>query len=367
MSGKLNWMLVAALTVAALVVLSSSYLFQLIGPSPRENKLLRVGHLVADELHQPGWCAAQELGFISEEGFEPVNSEYMNGPAEMEHFAAGELDVAYVGAAPFLTARAAGVDIVAVASSNTEGSSIVAGQEIRGVPDLNGKRVGSPGIGTIQDYILTRVEETHGVSFTHFYAKITDLILYFERGEIDAYIGWEPHPTRAVVEGIRGAHTLLTSHEILPGHQCCVLAVRGDMVRNSPEVVASIVRWHVKAQRWVLDHPDTAEEIIANYSGLSVNLIHAAHPVVQHNYPPYLDLTSMRIMLEGLMASGKIDPKDVPDLDSFLNQAVDNSFVTSLLQAQRLSPNATFEPQVAASLPRVAMAPRGVVSVPVSR
>ncbi|MDH5361996.1 MAG: ABC transporter substrate-binding protein [Aigarchaeota archaeon] len=340
-----------ALVAAGLVALSGLYWFLVINPSPAGKKPLRVGHLVADELHQPGWSVAQELGFMSDEGFEPVNMEYMHGPAEMEHFAAGELDVAYVGAAPFLTARAAGVDIVAVASSNTEGSSVVAAYEIRDVADLNGKKVGSPGIGTIQDYMLTRVEENYGVSFAHFYAKITDLILYFERGEIDAYIGWEPHPTRAVVEGIRGAHMLLTSHDILPGHQCCVLAVRGDLMRDSPEVVAAVVRWHTRAQRWVLDHPEAAEEVIARYSGLSVNLIHAAHPVVQHNYPPYADLLSMRIILQGLISSGKIDPADVPNVDSFLEHAVDNTFVASLVQTQRRDLGFTFHLHLTASLP----------------
>ena len=105
---------------------------------------LRVGHLVVDELHQPGWCVAEERGFIKAEGFRAIHSEYIHGPQEMEHFGAGELDVAYVGAAPFPVARASGVGIVAVTSSNTEGSSLVVANDIHNISDLQGMKIGSP-------------------------------------------------------------------------------------------------------------------------------------------------------------------------------------------------------------------------------
>jgi len=291
---------------------------------------LRVGHLLADQLHQPGWVVAKEMGYFAEEGFEVIHSEYINGPEEMTHFAAGELDVAYVGAAPFLSARAGGIDIIAVASSNTEGSSLVVSNQTKTVGDLDGTIIGSPGIGTIQDYMLTRIEEQHGIQFEHFYARITDLIVYFQTKEIDGYIAWEPHATRAVVDGIRGAHLLLNSSGILPGHQCCVLAVRGDWVREAPHIVRRIVRWHMKAHKWVLEHPNEAEAIIADSSGLSTDLVKTAHPIVKHPYPPYVHSASCEIMTEGLIATNKIKNETVPNVQKFVNESIDNSFVRDL-------------------------------------
>lgn len=329
-----KWHIYAAIII--IVVASASigtyYWFSRTPEKPLELMTLRVGHLLADELHQPGWCVANETGYIGDEGFKVFHSEYINGPDEMAHFAAGELDVAYVGAAPFLSARAGGVDIIAVASSNTEGSSIIAAEEITTVSDLNGTTVGSPGLGTIQDYMLTRVEEQYGINFDHYIATVTLLIEHFAVGDIDAYIAWEPHATEAVVTQppIRGAHTLLTSHEILPGHQCCVLAVRGDWVREAPHIVRRVVRWHMKAQKWVLEHPSDAENIMASYSGLPIGLIKEAHPIVQHPYPPYVDLPSCKIMTEGLIATNKIKNETVPDVDEFLNKSIDNSFVEDL-------------------------------------
>lgn len=325
--------LVALMVAAIIIVIIAAgvyYSLYLVPAGPPRLMKLRVGHLLADQLHQPGWVVAKEKNYFADEGFEVVHSEYPYGSVEMEHFAAGELDVAYVGAVPFLSARAAGVDIIAVASSNTEGSSLVVAEEIKNVTDLDGKTVGSPGIGSIQDYMLDRVKAMYNITFSVDRAAVTLLIQKFENGEIDGYIAWEPHATRAVVEGIRGAHILLTSHDILAGHQCCVVAVRGDWVREAPHIVRRIIRWHMKAMRWMLEHPEEAEILIANYSGLSIELVRAAHPIVKHPYPPLVDVPSSRIMLEGQIVAGKIKSEDVPDIDEFLNVGINNSFVEDL-------------------------------------
>ncbi len=293
---------------------------------------LRVGHLLADQLHQPGWAVAKEKNYFANEGFEVVHREYQYGSVEMEYFAAGELDVAYVGAVPFLTARAAEVDVIAVASSNTEGSSLVVAEEIQNVTDLDGKTIGSPGIGSIQDYMLDRVMATYNVTFSVHRASVILLKEKLSTGEIDGYIAWEPHATRAVVgvERVPGAHTLLTSHDILEGHQCCVVAVRGDWVREAPYIVRRIIRWHMKAMRWVLEHPVDAENLIADYSASSIELVQTAHPIVKHPYPPLVHVPSCKIMLEGQIEAGKIKSEDVPDIEEFLSEAIDNSFVEDL-------------------------------------
>ena len=295
---------------------------------------LRVGHLLADQLHQPGWVVAKEENYFADEGFEVVHREYSYGSVEMEHFAAGELDVAYVGAVPFLTARAARVDVIAVASSNTEGSSLVVAEEIQNVTDLDGKTIGSPGIGSIQDYMLDRVMATYNVTFSVHRASVILLKEKLSTGEIDGYIAWEPHATRAVVEEIRGAHTLLTSYDILEGHQCCVVAVRGDWVREAPYIVRRIIRWHMKAMRWVLENSSRAEDLIADYSG-SIELVEAAHPIVKHPYPPLVHVNSCKIMLQGQIDAGKIKSEDVPNIDEFLSEAIDNSFVEDLHEELR--------------------------------
>jgi len=316
----------AAGLMIVLLVLGLYYSLYVLDVSPESNKL-RVGHLLADQLHQPGWVIADEMNYFAEEGFDVIHSEYPYGSIEMEHFAAGELDVAYVGVVPFLSARAAGVDIIAIASSNTEGSSLVVAQEIQNVQDLTGKTIGSPGIGSIQDYMLDKIMADYNVTFNVHRASVTLLKEKFSMGEIDGYIAWEPHATRAVLENIREAHVLFTSNEILEGHQCCVVAVRGDWVREKPDVIEKIIKIHTKSMKWVLEHSEEAQNLIASYSGLSIELIEAAYPIVQYPYPPFVDVESCKVMLQGQIDAGKIKGEDVPNIDEFIMKALDNSFV----------------------------------------
>ncbi len=330
MMSRLRVYAAIVIIVVAIASTGAYYWLSRTPEKPFKPMSLRVGHLLADQLHQPGWVVAKEKNYFTDEGFEVVHSEYSYGSVEMQHFAAGELDVAYVGAVPFLSARAAGVDIIAVASSNTEGSSLVVAEEIQNVADLQDKIIGSPGIGSIQDYMLDKVKDDYNIEFTVHRATVTVLIEKLSTGEIDGYIAWEPHATRAVVEDIRGAHTLLTSHDILAGHQCCVVAVRGDLVREAPYIVRRIIRWHMKAMKWVLEHPEDAENLIASYSGLSIDLVKAAHPIVKHPYPPLVDVPSCKIMLEGQIAAGKIKSENVPNIDEFLSEAINSSFVEDL-------------------------------------
>jgi NitT/TauT family transport system substrate-binding protein len=313
--------------VIILICVASIIYYQLDFGSDSDLIELRVGHLLADQLHQPGWVVAEEMNYYSKEGFEVDHIEYSYGSIEMEHFAAGELDVAYVGAVPFLSARAAGVDIVAIASSNTEGSSLVVAEEIQNVQDLVGKTIGSPGIGSIQDYMLDKVMADYNVTFSVHRASVILLKEKFSMGEIDGYIAWEPHATRAVEENIRSAHLLFTSMNILEGHQCCVVAVRGDWIREKPHMVEKIVKIHNRAMKWVIENPQIVQELIANYSGLPQDLVQAAYPIVQYPYPPLVDVYSCKVMLQGQIDAGKIKSEDVLDIDEFIMEAINNSFV----------------------------------------
>ena len=76
-----------------------------------------------------------------------------------------------------------------------------------------------------------------------------------------------------------------------------------------------------------LEHPQEAQELIANYSGLPPDLIQAAYPIVQYPYPPYVDVYSCKVMLQGQIDAGKIKSEDVPDIDEFIIEAINNSFV----------------------------------------
>jgi NitT/TauT family transport system substrate-binding protein len=80
---------------------------------------------------------------------------YVNGPAVMDAFAAGVIDVGYLGAPPAILKKLnVGTDIKVVALANTEGSAILAVDGIGSFNDLNNKTVATPGPGSIQHLLF---------------------------------------------------------------------------------------------------------------------------------------------------------------------------------------------------------------------
>ena len=81
---------------------------------------------------------------------------FPSGPPEMQAMQAGELDVAYVGAAPVLTALATGLDAKIVAGVNTQGSDLVVRNDLdyKGPQSLKGTTIATFPAGSIQDTVL---------------------------------------------------------------------------------------------------------------------------------------------------------------------------------------------------------------------
>jgi len=293
---------------------------------------LHFGYLVADQLHEPGPMIMKEKGYLKEEGFDVKWSEFLAGAYAMQHFSAGEVDAVTCGAVPVMIARGAGTDVVMLASSNTEGSAIVVLPEINSIKDLDGQKLGTPGLGSIQDAMVTMVEKKYGVRIRHVPIKVSDMPIYLSKKEIKGFIAWEPHCGRAVDMGY--GKIMLTSQDILPGHQCCVLAVQGKIIRENPDKVKRIMRAYLKAMRFMRDHRDESVKMMIKYTGLSESIVKEALPRVKHSHPPYVDVPSLKVMGETLLASGKIQKKKVPDLNKLIAEVYNDSFLKKAVGAK---------------------------------
>jgi NitT/TauT family transport system substrate-binding protein len=326
-SKKLLATVIAAVIIAAASFATGYYVGYDAG-SAGAPTIVRIGYLTADIHHMPFFVAFSK-GFYEEEGILPKRFEYTNGPTEMLAFSAGDLDAGYAGIGPLLTAKSNGVDIVAVASSNLEGSAIVAKPEIKTVQDLNGKTVGTPGIGTLQASMLFMVEKNLNikVNATH-YAGPTGLPIALSKGEIDAYIAWEPFDAEAVVNGY--GHVIYTSHDILPYHQCCVLWVSGKIYREQPDLMKKLIRAHIKAMQFVINDQTDAMNIFANMTGKSVAIVKESWNRMIWNYT--LNIESIKTFAGYLIEQGYIKSANVPDIDKFVSAAcpVDQSLLEEI-------------------------------------
>jgi len=286
---------------------------------------VRIGHLAAD-IHQIAFFTAYSEGWYQAEGITPIRMEYLSGPSEMMAFQAGDLDAGYVGVVPALTAKSKGTDLVIVASANLEGSAVVAKKQVGTVMELNGKVVGTPGIGTVQDCMIRMVEKKLSINMNVRHYKFSDLPLLLEKGEVDAYIDWEPFCAEAVVNGF--GHIIYTSHEILPNHQCCVFYVSGKLLRENPETARKLIKIHLKSMTFAKEHPDEAKKIFSKMTGKPIGVVDESWKRMIWDH--HVNTESMKIFVPYLIEQGSISAKDVPDVNVFVNGLVDEKILADV-------------------------------------
>lgn len=257
-------------------------------PGRCEHKPIRIGYLQSD-IHQLACWAALEKGLYKKNG---VNVEiagiFKAGPEEMSAFAAGALDMGYVGEAPATTAVAnQAAEATVLAQVNTEGSAIVVGKDApeKDVRDLAGKRAAIPGHSTVQDFLLKKALLKYNVDSKKVHIivlKPPEMIGALKTGQIDAFIAWEPYPAKAQTMGVGKA--LLTSGEIWKDHPCCVLVVNNRFLSERPQDARAVVKAHVEATDFIKAFPDEAVRIGVKYTGMDEPTVRLAMKNVNYTY-----------------------------------------------------------------------------------
>ena len=279
-------------------------------------KKLTFGYLVADQLHEPAPMIMKNLKLLEKRGYEVKWQEFLAGANLAQHMSSGEVDYGTGGAAPILTFRGLGMDFVMLASSNTNGSALIVANKYKDIKDLDGKSIGTPGIGSIQDTMVDLVAAKYGITIKHRNMKVSDMPLFLQKGEIDGFVAWEPHISRA--EGLGYGHVLLTSQEILPNHQCCVLVSRESTVKANPEMAKDVMAAYLEAMNWFNDHREEAVGMISKATGIKVEDVNKAMQRVSYPMPPYLDEASMVLVVNSLVDSKKVKKENVPDAAAFV-------------------------------------------------
>lgn len=281
---------------------------------------IRIGYLTGD-LHHLALFVAIANNYFEEKGLEIELYEYVNGPTLMQHFLAGELDFAYVGTPPALTARASGIGTnntnlpVVIGSGNVEGSALVVNPNIiKSINDLNNKKIATPGTGTIQDVLLTIFTTVNNITLTKYPGRIADLVLQYGKGEIDGFIGWEPYPSLAVYQ--YNASVLLTSHDMMPNHQCCVLVTTEKIFNTRPDLVAKVLSVHNAAIDFILNNPIAAKNIAVNRTKLLEPVVEMALSRIK--FTRTVNLDSIKTFLSEMISLGIIKNVNKDQIDEFI-------------------------------------------------
>ncbi len=270
------------LLVFALLALIASIITTISIIVPRRQNLthLRIGY--QPSTHQIAHMTAMEKGWwkvdLAKFGIERVSDyEFPSGPPEMQAMLAGDLDIAYVGATPPITAIYEGLDAKIVAGVQIHGSHLALRPAINytGPNNLKGLKIATFPPGSIQDTVLRKWLADNDLD------PNKDLeIKPMSSGEAITAIGaaavdgiFLPHPSPAIVELEESGKMVVGSGEMWPNHTCCCLVVSGKLVREYPEVVEQIIRTHVRATEYNINHPEEAAEIYARKVGWEVEKV----------------------------------------------------------------------------------------------
>jgi NitT/TauT family transport system substrate-binding protein len=296
-------------------------------------KKIHFGYLVADQIHNFHSMLIKEKKFLEAEGLQVKWGEYLAGAYLMQHLAAGEVDFGTCGCIPTMITRGRGVDVVILASGNTEGSSIIVKNSIKTVKDLDGAKIGTPGIGSIQDSMVDIVARRNNIKIHHKHMSVPDMPIYLKKGEIDGFIAWSPHNSKTAALGY--GHILLTSHDILPGHQCCVLVTRGEILRKDPETVRKVVKAFMRSYQYERasekNHNETME-LVVKYTNTPKEVVQKAWKLTPHPYPPYVSIDSLKMQAEGLLKGGKIKKGVITNMDKFIAEVYRPEFLMEYLR-----------------------------------
>ncbi|GAB6906697.1 ABC transporter, substrate-binding protein, aliphatic sulfonates family [Desulfosarcina cetonica] len=295
---------------------------------------IRIGYLQGD-LHQLACWTALEKGYFNDQGLDVrVGGIFKAGPEEMIAFAAGDLDVGYVGEAPATTAVANNKTAVRVlAQVNTEGSAIVVNRllDANNLADMRGKTIAIPGHSTVQDFLLQKERTKYNLTETDLktiVVKPPEMIGALRTGQIDGFIVWESFVSKAVT--LKAGKILASSHDIWPDHPCCVLAAHRRFLEKCPEDAVKIVRAHVRATHFIGQHPEQAIDIGVKYSGMDRETVALAMKNITYTVVPSIDGE-----IEYVAFLNKIGYIRVPDAKAFVKDFIDTTILADVLTEEK--------------------------------
>ena len=237
-------------------------------------KVIRIGY--QPSTHQMAEITAMDKGWWQQDlaplGVMNVTDKvFPTGAPEMQAMLAGDIDVAYVGAAPVLSAISTGLDAKIVAGVNTQGSDLVVRNDLdyKGPQSLKGLTIATFQAGTIQDTILRNWLKQNNITpdkdVTIKGMNPGDAVTAITAGKVDAVFLPTPSPSVIVNQG--KGKIVVRSGEMYPNHTCCVLVVSGKLIRERPDIVRQIVKTNDRAVAYNENNLDEAAAIFANKTG----------------------------------------------------------------------------------------------------
>jgi NitT/TauT family transport system substrate-binding protein len=236
-------------------------------PALAQVKPLRVGWVFA-MANAPAVIAEQKR-FFAEEGLNVELKSFGDGPVLQQALAAGELDVAYVGAPPVYQWFSRGLDARILAKVNFGQAAVISSSAgpIKAVADLRGKRLASVAKGSGMDVLLrgfvlkeqAKLDPDKDLSILPMPPANMNAAL--DRNVADAAFMWEPFVSQALLRG--NTRLVLDLNQALPQYPWYVVMAPTATLKERGGDVVKLLRAHHKAIAFLKQQPAESNQIIA--------------------------------------------------------------------------------------------------------
>jgi NitT/TauT family transport system substrate-binding protein len=186
---------------------------------------------------------------------------FSTGTEEATALLAGQLDAAYVGPNPTISAwqKSQGSLIKVISGAASGGASLVVKSGITKASQLKGQKLATPSLGNTQDVALRFWLKQQGLTTTTTGGGDVDIapttpnsaaVLEFKSGQIAG--GWEPAPYDAELVA-DGGHVLVNEATLWPNGQFVTtnLVITQKFLAANPAVVTDLVKGSVEANAFI--------------------------------------------------------------------------------------------------------------------
>lgn len=211
---------------------------------------------------------ALEKGYFAKElgGVKLDAKSFAAGTALNEAFAAGQIDIGYIGPGPVINGAAKGLPVMIIAGAANAGAVLIARKDakIASYKDLAGKKVAVPSLGNTQDISLRHLLGENGLKAQSDGGNVTilpvapaDVAAAFASKQLDAAL--LPEPWGALLEA--QGNKLVGDEKTVwrnGNYPSAVVIVNSKFAADNPELVKAVLRAHLQALNLIQKSPAAA-------------------------------------------------------------------------------------------------------------
>jgi sulfonate transport system substrate-binding protein len=219
---------------------------------------------------------AQAKGYFLKEGLDVTPHLHFFGKLALAEVLEGKADFATVAETPVMFAimEGKGISIIAAIQSSTKNHAIVARKD-KGIltpRDLKGRKIGTT-IGITADYFTDAFLAMYGISRSE--VEVVNLNPEdheeaLARGRVDAVSTFYPYLRRALSR--QGENGIAFYEKDIYTETFNVVATK-EFIRQNTGKVRKMLRALVKAEGFARDHQAEAQEIVADFSHINIDIV----------------------------------------------------------------------------------------------